>query len=79
MYASFDKINEECITNQKQTRSTQDVQWFSTTAYIHSQKLTTEPNNFIKIDTIIIKAKIIKESSQLAKQASSGVFGGYGL
>lgn len=48
-------------------------------AYVHSQKLTIESNNFIKIDSITIKAKINKKPNLLAKQASPSVFDGCGL
>lgn len=48
-------------------------------AYIHSQKLTIELYNFIKIEYITIKAKIKQKPSLLAKQATPSVSGGCGL
>lgn len=52
-----DKLNKQTTSNHK---CTQDVQWFDTTTYIHSQKLNTKLFNFIKIETITINDIINK-------------------
>lgn len=65
---------ENVEAKHKQSQYTQDVKLFSTTTYIHSQKLTIELYNFTKIECITSMA-IIKKPSLYAKQATPIVFG----
>lgn len=71
------------MTNQRQTTIKHNMhKMYSGSAQRPTsilKKLTTELNNFIKINNLTIKAKINKNHNLLAKQATPNVSDGCGL